>query len=103
MLKDFCSKNGLTSVPELYYGYARDFYPYVDGDSNWAEGFLNHIKKCYNDKDCYICNNKVPEEGAVVRIESNDLKVYKVKSLRFLEKETKSLDLGETNIEDDEQ
>jgi hypothetical protein len=47
------------------------------------------------------CKPSIPDEGIVVRVEANDLQVYKLKSYKFLEKETKEADTGEANIEDD--
>ena len=111
-VQDFCRDNGLNAVPELYYGYAKDFYDEIvidtkgnevklsDYDLNkWQEGFLNAVKKKYNEKDCYLCNNKVPEEGCVVRIEGTNCEVYKCKSRKFLEMETLDLDAGKIDIE----
>jgi len=56
----------------------------------------------YNEKDCYMCINSVPEEGIVVRL-SKSLYSYdalKLKSKRFLALETKEQDEGKTNLED---
>ena len=47
---------------------------------------MESIKEKYNEKDCYMCNNKVPE-GVVIRIEKNDFEAYKQKSNRFYEKQ----------------
>lgn len=103
-VQDFCKKNGLNAVPELYYGYAKDLFPYVnsDGDNiipdeNWSEVFLNWIKSKYNEKDCYMCSNKVVEEGVVIRIENLEFEAYKQKSFAFYQHESKMLD---QNIED---
>lgn len=73
-------------------------------DSEWREGFLNYVKLKYvNDQDSIFCNNKVAEEGIVIRIEGKkELEALKCKSFRFLEGETKALDRGETNLEDDQ-
>lgn len=106
-VNDWCKKNGLNSVPELYYGYAKDLIIsecHVDvwetmDKSNFGELFLNQCKKKYAEKDCYMCKSKLPEEGCVVRIEGQDLEVFKCKSTRFLENETKQLDKGEIDIE----
>ena len=95
-VQDFCKQYGLNSVPELYYGYARDFYDY-----NSPEELLEIIKEQFNEKDCYICKNKVPEEGCVIRIDGLEFEAYKQKSERFYEKETVLLDKGESNIEDE--
>ena len=95
-VQDFCKKNGLNTVPELYYGYAGDFYDY-----NSPEELLQIIKEQFNEKDCYICKNKVPEEGCVIRIDGLEFEAYKQKSERFYARETILLDKGESNIEDE--
>ncbi len=59
------------------------------------------IKEKYNEKDCFMCKNKLPEEGVVIRVEGLDLEAYKQKSSKFFELETKELDKGEVNIEDE--
>ena len=118
-VQDFCRQNRLNAVPELYYGFAKDFTDNISiktagsdlGGTDLickideefdSDKFLNRIKQLYNEKDCFMCKTKVPEEGCVLRIEGNDLEVFKCKSTRFLEKETKDLDKGEVNIEDNE-
>ena len=119
-VQDFCSENGLNAVPQLYYGFAKDFYDEqvsVKSESEyshfellskvnlekWQEGFLNAVKEKYNEKDCYMCKTpKLPEEGVVVRIEGINCEVYKCKSRRFLEMETLDLDSGKIDIESDE-
>lgn len=101
-VQEFCKKNGLNAVPELYYGKARDFY--WDARVNyqtWLTRLLEKIKEAYNEKDCFLCVNKVPEEGCVVRIDGLDFNAFKVKSNRFYELETKQLDKGEVNIEEE--
>ena len=100
-VQDFCKKNGLNAVPELYYGYAKEFSDERLNKENWEIKFLETIKKKYNEKDCYMCSTKVPEEGCVIRIEGNDFEAYKAKSERFYARETAQLDKGESNIEDE--
>lgn len=101
-VQDFCKQNGLNAVPELYYGYALDFVNYLNlGDNNFSEVFLQTVKDKYNEKDCFMCKNIVPEEGCVIRIEKNEIEAYKAKSNRFYERETKMLDKNETNLEDE--
>jgi hypothetical protein len=97
-VQDFCKMNGLNAVPELYYGRVRDLVNYKD-----SEELLEFLQKTYLEKDCSMCKCKpsIPDEGIVVRVEANDLQVYKLKSYKFLEKETKEADTGEANIEDD--
>jgi len=100
-VQDWCRDNGLVSVPELWYGKAKDLVSFEDtlSPENWREHFLSHLKYVHNEHDCYICNNIVPEEGCVVRIEGMGIEAYKCKSTRFLEFETKQLDKGTVDIE----
>ena len=101
-VQEYCKSNGLTAVPELYYGYAKDILNVSYDERDFEEKFLARIKELYNEKDCYICKNIVPEEGCVIRIEGLDFEAYKSKSVRFYEKETKDLDNGEANIQDNQ-
>lgn len=100
-VQDFCKKNGLNAVPELYYGYAKEFSDERLNKENWEIKFLETIKQKYNEKLCYMCKNQVPEEGVVIRIERLDFKAYKAKSELFYARETAQLDKGESNIEDE--
>lgn len=103
-VQDFCRLYHLNPVPLMFYGKAKDL---LDGEkfleTEWEDKFLAKLQEKYNDKDCYICQNKVPEEGVVIRKESLELEAYKLKSPKFYEWETKQLDKGEVNIEDDEE
>ena len=101
-VQDWCHYKGLKAVPQLYYGYAQGVWTEkFENVDEWGDVFLDKIKHDYNEKDCYICKNKVPEEGCVIRIEGLDFEAYKQKSNRFYELETKNLDKGESNIEDE--
>lgn len=100
-VQDFCTEKGLKAVPELFYGYAANFSDERLTDEHWQNKFLETIKTLYNEKDCYMCKTKVPEEGAVIRIEKLGFKAYKQKSNRFYERETKALDAGESDIEEE--
>ena len=111
-VQDWCKQNGLKAVPQLYYGYAKDFVPdYLklansidDRDIDlWREKFREKIANDYLEKDCYICKNKVPAEGVVIRREINDFEAFKYKATAFYERETKLLDANETNIEDNQE
>ena len=96
----WCKKNGLNAVPELYYGKAKDL---IEGTytESFQDVFFKTLISKYNDKDCYLCRNVVPEEGAVIRIEDTlDIESYKVKSKKFYERETKLLDEGVEDIEE---
>ena len=93
---DFCKPLGLETPPLKYIGPAGDFANLVANTtdvSEWREKLIQTLEERYNDHDCYMCNNKVPEEGIVLRIEnSNSFKAKKLKSFSFLEYETKQLD-----------
>ena len=100
-IEEFCQKMGLKCVPIFFMGYAKDLYPDLTIDENWNTNFIQLIEKDYLEKDCYMCNNKVPAEGVVIKREQLfSCEPLKLKSFSFLEKETKELDRGEENIED---
>jgi len=102
-VQNWCKKNGLRPVTELYYGYASDLYPDLNTEEHWNENFLERLA---NDKNFYMeerspeCANNVPHEGVVIRIEDNLAHAFKLKCFNFLNKEQKALDNGEINIED---
>lgn len=100
-LKDYCNKFGIKHVPEFYYGRARDLFD-IPVDDNWNEIFVKKLSDKYLEMDCDICVNKVPAEGIVLRRETSDINVYKHKSFRFFEHETKQLDSGEIDLETQE-
>jgi hypothetical protein len=101
-VQEWCKLNGLLPVPELFYGYAKDLF----NDerltlNNWRKKFLEEIKSKYNEKDCYLCTNILPEEGCVVRLDNKfNYEAFKQKSTRFFEGETKMLDKGIIDIEE---
>lgn len=93
---------GLVPVEQYYYGYAKDLYPDLDPSEHWNENFLS---KLANDKNFYmecnspICDNKVPHEGIVIKIENMKSEAFKLKCFKFLDGEGKALDKGEVDIE----
>lgn len=99
-IERYCSKYELEPAPLFYYGRAKDMYPEIDTNEHWHENFLNRLISDYTEKDCFICRNKVPEEGIVIIPEKEDWNGFKLKSLRFLEKETQELNCEQSNIED---
>lgn len=89
-------------IEEYYYGYAKDLYPELSLTEHWNENF---IQKLASDKNFFMecesptCNNKVPHEGVVIKIENSLSEAYKLKCIKFLEGESKSLDKGDIETE----
>lgn len=102
-IKQYCDKYGIKHVPERYYGRAKDWRSDIVVDDNWRDNFLAALQTEYLEKDCHLCRNKVPGEGIVLRVDDLfNFKAYKLKSFRFLEKESTELDEGEIDIETNE-
>ena len=98
---EYCKKYGLRHVPVHFVGKAKDMYPEIDTETHWHENFLNQLVNDFLEKDCDICVGKVPAEGVVVSRRTFDaFEPWKLKSLRFLERESKELDNGGGNLED---
>lgn len=97
-------EHNLIPVTELYYGKASDLYPDIKPDENFSENFIERLS---NDKNFYMeldspdCDNKVPNEGVVIKIDNMKPAAFKLKCFRFLNKEQQALDKGESNIEDE--
>lgn len=55
---------------------------------------------CIEDREPLCTGHNVPREGVVVRIEDDEVpEAFKLKSLRFLEREKKAIDKGEVDME----
>lgn len=98
-VKRFCDKTGLKMVPVLYQGLAKDLFPELDVNNHWHENFLEKLKEKYTEKDCYMNEPGIPSEGVVLSIDDDFPRLFKLKSLRFLEMESKFLDSGEIDVE----
>ena len=99
----YCERYFLNVVPLFYYGKAKDLYPELEVSDHWRENFIAKLIEAYTEKDCYMCINKVPEEGVVIVKEDDAWQGFKLKSARFYEYESVELDSGEANIEDQEE
>ncbi len=97
----YCAKYELETAPLFYYGRAKDKYPELDTNEHWHENFLNNLIRDYNEKECFMCRTKVPEEGVVITKEDSVWTGFKLKSLAFLKRETEELDKEQVNIEDE--
>jgi len=105
-VKDRCKELGVDHVVEIYHGEADYFYPcelaIPDEEAlrKWREEFLDTLQKAYVcDQDSQFCENKVPEEGVVLRKEGLYLEAFKLKSFRFMKHESDELDKGEVDLE----
>ena len=95
----WCKQRGLHAVKELYWGFAKDLYPDLDIHADdWATQFCHRIKtdqgRFYMELDSPDCQNKVPHEGVVIRIDDGKQAAFKVKSFRFLHKEDADYEKG---------
>jgi hypothetical protein len=98
-LKTYCDRYGIKTVPEVYYGKAKDLYD-LPTDNHWHENFLQKLCDEHLEKDCDLCDNKVPDEGICLRVDKPlDIEIYKLKSFSFLQMETKANDKGIVDIE----
>ena len=103
-VQQWCKFVGLNPVLEYYYGYAKDLYPDLNVDEHWNENFIQRLADDKNmNMECNSpsCANNVPHEGIVIKIENMKSEAFKLKCFRFLDKEGKALDKGESNIEDE--
>jgi hypothetical protein len=122
-LKRYCDKMGLKMVPVFYYGTVEDYINENCSDfsfGNKHDGFASFSKldwkeredwrsellalwqKKYNEKNCYMCKNVVPEEGVVISKEGDFFAGFKLKSFKFLKKESDDADKGEVDMETQE-
>lgn len=106
--KIFCERLGLKFVDVYYFGKAGDMFPDISKTEHWNEEFLKRLEATYLERYDETCksSNKIPFEGIVIRIEENpfqDLEIWKLKSMLFLERETKMLDEGADDIESQEE
>jgi len=101
-MEEYCNKYQIKQVPILYYGKAKDLFSSIDTRLHWHEQFLKALSDVYLEIDCKMCRNKVPREGICLRVEKGRFETFKYKSKLFTLHETKALDKGEENIEDNQ-
>lgn len=101
-IREFCVTHGLNPSHMYYHGKAGDLYDIPHGE-HWNEQFVRALEDHYNERDCWMCTDKVvPEEGICVRLERGDTyDIYKLKSFRFLEFESAELDKGVVSMEEE--
>lgn len=94
-VKQFCKNNGLNHVPQLWSGIVSDFPVKEFLDVRYFED----LHGGYRNALCLGENKDIVDEGICVRIEGITPRVFKAKSPKFLEHETKLLDKGEEDLE----
>lgn len=88
----------------LYHGTLSKLYPDIPVDENWHENVLLAMK---NDKEHFcmemnepLCNNKVPREGIVVRIDYDPIcEAFKLKTDAYALREVKDMESGVVDME----
>ena len=114
-IQEWCEKVGLLFKDTfIYYGNIDNLFEskeFMDWDvlvreetrDSWQETLLDYLEFKYNEKDCYMCVNKVPEEGIILRIEKLEhYEAYKLKSKRFILGESEAQEKGQENLEDNQ-
>jgi RNA ligase len=99
----FLQRQGLQHLPVLYRGLAGGFLPGETDPKQWNRLFMASVDRLVQNRpDIY--NPGLPAEGVVIRVEDGacPVRAYKCKSFDFLEGETKALDMGQENMEDEE-
>ncbi len=104
-VKHYCLLHGLDYVPEYYHGSVGQYLGFNKEQYSFDfehAYFIKQLKEEFLEKVCTMCKNKVPDEGIVIRNESNNGRAYKLKSFMFLERESKQLDDEQNDIETEE-
>ena len=79
-VQTWCANRGLLCALEYYYGYACDLYSDITRDEHWNENFLQRLAndKGFNmEQNSPECNNIVPHEGLVIKIENMKSEAFK--------------------------
>lgn len=100
----FCERVGLEHAPVFHTNTKLSNWQSNKLQNNAVDhrNIIDELENQYNGKNCYMCTESVPEEGIVVRVETNpfEWKAFKLKDFRFLGREGDQLEKGESNIED---
>ncbi len=99
-MQHYCKKHNLQLVPCEFYGQASVLFPYFqDNLDEWRKSIITTLSENI-EKNCIYCNNKVPFEGVVLRIEGDSPQRFKLKSQAFKLMESKQMDEGVVDIEE---
>lgn len=88
----------------LYHGTLADMYPELSLTEHWHENIIEAMcadkKRLGMEGNEYLCKNKVPREGIVVRCDNSEIpEAYKLKTEKFFARERKLIDEGKVDIE----
>lgn len=96
-------ENKLINTPLLYSGTLKDLYPEISTETHWRENVLEALKnekRFFMEMDEPMNITKMPREGIVIRIQDDPVaEAFKLKCIKFLEKEAKNIDKGEVDME----
>jgi len=96
-VKAFCEANRLLTVPELYSGLVKDLFPELKINADWAANFGVALCDKYLE---YELADGLPDEGICIRQDIAGIcNIYKMKSFKFLEWESKQLDKEVVDLE----
>ena len=99
-------KEYIHPIDILYTGTLQNLYPEVKITDTWHDEVLELLKsekKFRMEENEPLCNNKVPREGIVIRIQDDPVaEAYKLKCTKFLEKESKEVSEGTADIESEQ-
>ena len=96
-------ENKLISTPLLYSGTLNELYPQISTETHWREDVLEALKsekRFFMEMEEPMNIAKMPREGIVIRIQDDPVaEAFKLKCIKFLEKEAKNIDKGEVDME----
>lgn len=91
-VRERCKQLGVDFVEQYYYGFAKDKYD-ISVDENWHTNFAQALCDEYLEKDALDCiSPDTADEGIVLRREVFNCDSFKLKSLRFLVRESKEME-----------
>lgn len=95
-VRNRCRELNVECVEQYYFGYARDLFPDIEVNDNWHKNFAERMVLTYLEKDCWDCvNPDTADEGVVLSIDNGgDCQKFKLKSKRFLERESEAANKG---------
>lgn len=103
LLQDYPDLQGIIDVVRpLFEGYCKELLLAGPDLDLYGEQLMGTLADTFDiEEDCDICKQKVPREGIVVRlIDRPFFTAYKLKGDRFYQHETKMLDQGENDMDD---